>query len=128
MVEMPDGTVLDVDSATPEALRAGAQKWRAAAAKSAAEHSWAMRFAPKPPEPRGPTMAELVAEAPYHQPLTKEERKEMRKTRALVQIEMALEREQAAAAHTKAEEERAAARAVRRALHPPPTIKTILGA
>jgi hypothetical protein len=72
----------------------------------------------------------MVAEAPP-QVLTAEEREErdrmVRKTRALVQIEMALEQEAAAAAHTKAEEERAAARQVRRALRPPPTINRILG-
>jgi hypothetical protein len=129
VVEMPDGTVLDVDSATPEALRAGAQKWRAAAAKSAAEHAWAMRYAPPAPEPSGPTMAGMVAESTY-QPLTAEERAErdqmLRKARALAQIEHELEKEERAAAQTKAEEERAAARHARRVFRPAPTIQQIL--
>jgi hypothetical protein len=120
---------IDVDTASPEQMRDVARRYREAAAKTAADYAWSSRYALPPPEPERPTLASMVAEAPY-QPLTAEERQErdqmLRKARALAQIEHELEKEERAAAHARAEEQKAAARHARRVFRPPPTIGQIL--
>jgi hypothetical protein len=104
---------IDVDTASPEQMRAVAQRYRNEAAAVAQRYQWAAKYAAPPPAPER-SLTDLVPdrEAPTAEQI--EERQRMvRQARAMVQIEIELEKEAAAADAAKADAEQAAARAAR---------------
>jgi hypothetical protein len=72
-MDVGDIEVLDVGRASPDQLRAAAQRYRAMAGQVAAKYAWSDRYRPAPAPRPGPTLSDLVSTA---EPPTAEELEE----------------------------------------------------
>jgi hypothetical protein len=107
---------IDVDTASPEQMRRVAQRYRQEAAATAARYSWAARYAPAAPPAPELSVRDLLPNGGYARaddpPFDREAfDANLRRAKALVEIEMALEKAAADAARAAqaAKDEAAAA-------------------
>jgi hypothetical protein len=95
---------IDIDTASPERMRDVARRYRAEAAAVAERYAWAARYASPPPPPPERSLADLMQHDLDAPPFDREAfDANLRRARAMLEIEDALAAETAAAEQTKAD-------------------------
>lgn len=90
------GEWVDIDTATPEALRAAAEKYRRAAVETAERHAWTDRYKPTPQEERRPNLRDLTGGyRRVDDPMPVVDERDVARARALAEIQIALEAHEA---------------------------------
>jgi hypothetical protein len=124
VIKLPDGSVVNVDTADAASLREAARQFRQAEIETQNNHQWAHKYRTPPPEPPPQTLASLRRDdvATPTPEEAAERQRVLNQARAMAQIQAELEKEAATAAQAQAD----AARATRARFRPQSTLQRIL--